>query len=448
MAAGTVDWEPEASRPSVTDILRAVAPRFVEAFPDQAVPHVQSTLAKLSLCRTAALGGRRYRCDRCVEECVVYNSCGDRNCPCCRGAKRADWLDSAARLILDGVPHYQVVFTLPKELSRLALGNRRAIFNLLFRSAWSALQETIEAEHGYEPAALMVLHTWNQKLESHIHVHAVVPGGGPALDGSGWRWSCRAGDSLPSGRYLVDADRLRATYRRIFLKGLDRLHAADELKLEGEFAELRQPDVWRAFIDSLQGTTWVSYIEAPPVADAHGATVLKYLARYLTGGPISDGRIVSASASEVTILAREGTKSGGDRKQVPVTLSTLEFVRRWCLHILPKGFTKIRYYGGWSSPRRERNVMRCYYLLEEAGAPLAEDALVFGPFDAEPEVGASETSCPECPRCGEPMIPQGVRVKPSWAAVMHSEQRPSWYRPVPGRRKLEPRPPSPLQSTA
>ena len=92
--------------------------------------------------------------------------------------------------------------------------------------------------------------------------------------------------------------------------------------------------------------------------------------------------------------------------------------------------------------------MRCCYLLEEAGAPLAEDALEFGSFDAEPEVDALEASSPACPRCGEPMIPQGVRVKPSWAAVMHSEQRPSWYRPVPGRHKLAPRPPSPLQSTA
>ena len=130
---------------------------------------------------------------------MVYNSCGDRHCPTCGGARRSDWLDSSSRLILDGVDYFQVVFTLPGVLSRLALGNRRPIYNQLFASAWSALKQTIEVEQGYDAAALMVLHTWNQKLDAHGHVHAVVPGGGPALDGSGWRVSQRGGRSKFGG---------------------------------------------------------------------------------------------------------------------------------------------------------------------------------------------------------------------------------------------------------
>lgn len=153
----------------MAEILKAGAARYVHRYPSQAAPQVQSTLAKLSLCRTAALDGRRYRCGDCEHEGVIYNSCGDRHCPTCSGAKRADWLDSSSRLILDGVDYYQVVFTLPGDLSRLGLGNRRAIYDQLFASAWSALKKAIEAEQGYDAAALMVLHTWNQKLDAHPH---------------------------------------------------------------------------------------------------------------------------------------------------------------------------------------------------------------------------------------------------------------------------------------
>jgi hypothetical protein len=165
----------------------------------------------------------------------VYNSCGDRHCPQCAGAKRASWIDSAEELLLEGVRYFQVVFTLPGALSSLALGNRRVIYDLLFQAAWAALKETIEVEQGYDPAALMVLHTWSQRLESHGHVHAVVPGGGPALDGSGWVNSQRRDGSPCWNAYLVDAVTLRRAYRRHFLAGLDRLRAERQLRLEGEF---------------------------------------------------------------------------------------------------------------------------------------------------------------------------------------------------------------------
>ncbi len=151
-------------------------------------------MAKLSLCRTPALGGHKYRCSGCPHEVTVHNSCGDRYCPTCGGARRSNWLESTRELIFEGIDHFQVVFTLPAELSRLALGNRKLIYNLLFSSAWSATKQTIQSEHGFESAAVMVLHTWNQKLDAHAHVHAVVPGCGPASDGSGVRFAQRDGD--------------------------------------------------------------------------------------------------------------------------------------------------------------------------------------------------------------------------------------------------------------
>ncbi len=405
--------------------MRAGAARYVNRYPIQAAPQVQSTLAKLSLCRTAALGGHRYRCVDCEHECVIYNSCGDRHCPTCSGAKRADWMDSSSQLILDGVDYFQVVFTLPGDLSRLALGNRRAIYDLLFASAWSALKKTIQAEQGYDAAALMVLHTWNQKLDAHAHVHAVVPGGGPALHGSGWRVSQRAGDPTSAGHYLVDADELRCCFRDDFLAGLDRLRERGELKLEGDFRHLQADDAWRALIKELQSVNWVSYIEPPPGEDCGPQSVLKYLARYLTGGPISDSRIVSADEHEVTFLAREGTTPGGDSKQIPITLPTPEFTRRWSMHVLPKGYTKTRRYGGWSNPRREAYLEQCSKQLDAIEAPLSPQACEFDPFD-DP-ANDTDDAWKSCPACGGKMILQGQRKKPSWHKIMTSASRPSWY---------------------
>ena len=163
----------------VIDILRHYTPSFVARHAGQAAPHVQGVLAKLSLCRTAALGGHVCECPRCGDRCPVYNSCLDRHCPQCRGGRRAAWLDQMAARLLPGIDYFQVVFTVPQALSALMLGHRRATYALLFHAAWAALRDVVRAEVGCEPAAWMVLHTWNQRLEHHPHVHALVPGGGP-----------------------------------------------------------------------------------------------------------------------------------------------------------------------------------------------------------------------------------------------------------------------------
>ena len=141
------------------DILREYAPFYVTRYRRQAVPQVQSVLAKISLCRTKALGGHKYRCSNCQYEIPMYNSCGDRHCPGCRGARRANWLDKTAKLLLPGVDYFQVVFTLPDVVSHLALSHRPVVFRLLFRTAWRALRERLENEQRFQPAALMVLHT-------------------------------------------------------------------------------------------------------------------------------------------------------------------------------------------------------------------------------------------------------------------------------------------------
>ncbi len=412
----------------MAQILKNNAGKYVAQYSGQAVPQVQSTLAKLSLCRTAPLGGHQYRCRDCDHVTTVYNSCGDRYCPTCSGARKSNWLESTGELIFDGVDHFQVVFTLPSKLSRLALGNRKPIYDLLFASAWSALKQTIESEQGFDPAGLLVLHTWNQKLDAHAHVHVVVPGCGPALDASGLRFAQRGDDETSRGRYLVDADQLRAAYREIFLKGLDRLHRQDALKLDGEFEPLRGEQQWAELMAELGATNWVSYIQPPPQAGESAEQVLKYLARYLGGGPISDHRIVSTDQERVTFMAREGETVGGERKQVPITLTQVEFTRRWCLHVLPSGYTRTRRFGGWSNHRCERYLESLALQLEATEVPLPPNAMEFGPFDDSTAVsGEDQNKHGCCPQCGGPLIPHRIQPQPSWAQVMDSAHRPHWY---------------------
>lgn len=382
----------------------------------QAPPQVQSTLAKMSLCRTAALGGRLYECAACDHQAVVYNSCGDRHCPQCGGAKRANWLDSTAKLILPGVDYYQVVFTIPNQLSSLALGNRRVMFNLLFRSAWRSLKRSIEDEQLFEPAAAMVLHTWSQKLDAHIHVHALVPGGGPSLTNANEWKSARPPVYERQNRFwLVDADSLRVAFRTEFLAGLRQLHVAGELKLDGEWESLRDAGTFERWLQPLEAIDWVTFIQPPP-PNSSAENVLKYLARYMTGGPISDRRLVDFQNGMVTFSARTGTTTGGSDETEDIELPVVEFVRRWSLHILPKGFTKTRRYGGFSNHHAQRYLGQCHALLNE-----------HCPKHDQIPVTVERSASPCCPECRGEMSCVSSIDSPGWSVVMHGRYRPWWY---------------------
>lgn len=325
-------------------------------------------------------------------------------------------------LLLEGVPCFQVVFTIPADLSSLTLGNRRLMFNLLFRSAWLSLKTVLEDEQQFAAAAAMALHTWNQKLDAHVHVHAVVPGGGPSLT---TRCMWRAAKPPPherSGRpWLCDADDLRHEFRGRFLTGLRRLHRAGELKLEGDWQHLQDAEAFEEFIVPLEQQSWVTYIEPPPSETSEPADVVKYLARYLTGGPISDRRIIAHDGRTVTFTARAGTTHGGSDETEDVDLSVLEFVRRWCLHILPAGFSRSRRFGGWSPRHRERYVAQCRQLLCLDAADSATTDRIVGPQN---DVASSRA----CPECGSELERLERVFRTSWREIFGSEFCPAWYR--------------------
>lgn len=382
------------------------------------------------MCRSRALGGRLYRCDDCRGEVNIYNSCGDRHCPQCSGARRRDWLDRAAAVILPGIHYFQVVFTLPDKLSGLALGNRREIYSLLMRSAWQALNEILREEFGIRAAATLVLHTWNQRLEHHPHVHALVPGGGLSFKGDRWINTHHKKHRRRKQPYLVDILELGKRFREAFVQGLQRIHRTGELKLDGRWSEMREAATLESWLETVAPDGWNVFIERPPTQNAKPENVLKYLARYMSGGPISDRRLISHDEQSVYFWARslEKPPPGKRPTQVAEQLPVVEFTRRWSLHILPSGFVKVRSYGGFSNKHRADYLQRCCQLLDIQPTEQRETDTETEQPD-ETELSLVEIKLPElaCPHCGKSMRCVSTSERPSWSVTMNSLHRPPWY---------------------
>jgi hypothetical protein len=252
----------------------------------------------------------------------------------------------------------------------------------------------------------------------------VVPGGGPSLRGERrWITSHRRDVPRAVAPYLVDANALRQRFRQAFLAGLRRLHQRGSLKLDDEWCHLRNASAFHDWLQPLEQVDWVTYIQPPPSRDASPEHVLKYLARYLTGGPISDRRLISDVHGDVTFWARTGSTPGGDRAdREPCTLPGPEFVQRWSLHILPKGFVKTRRFGGYSNRRCQQFVRayqnQCPVSIVTISSPLPVPVI---------EPSESDASEPRCASCGERMQCIAARTRDSWSIVMTSHHRPRWY---------------------
>jgi hypothetical protein len=375
--------------------------------------HVESTLLRIGFCRTPPMKGRVYQCPSCDSKVPLYNSCTDRHCPQCMGARRADWVDNTAQLLRGGTVYFQAVFTLPDKLSGVVLGNRRPLYRLLFRTAASALRRAIRDECGMQAASTMVLHTWNQRLGHHPHIHALVPGSGPSLDGTRWV-PCRytkATRKKPAKPFLVDNKALGRRFRDSYVRGLRRLLQAGQLEID-DAAQLK------TILAEVATRDWVVYIQPPPKDSSDPEDVLKYLARYMTGGPISDRRLIEVKDGRVFFWARSEDKSG---RQVTVSLPTLEFIRRWTLHILPKGFTKARCYGGWSNTRREAYQQQCERLQ---ATPAPPEAPVANSQQSTPQPPPDEIV--KCPKCQTEMVLESDTRRPPWRELFYGPDHPQW----------------------
>ncbi len=323
---GSASQQAALGRPrlEVADIVRAHGEAYLRRHPVTAGQ--LQVLRAIEACRSVALGGHVDVCMSCGYEKPSYNSCRNRHCPKCQSLSQVKWIAERQARILP-THYFHVVFTLPAELRALALSNREKLFELLFQCAAQTLLEL-----GRDPKRLgatlgmtAVLHTWSRDLSFHPHLHCIVTGGGLSLDGKRWVKGRRG--------YLFPVRVIGALFRGKLLAALRRSYDRGELVLTGEAAKLADPAVFAARIDALYRKAWVVYAK-PPFGGAE--QVFAYLGRYTHRVGISNHRLVRMDARGVCFRTR------GDKT---VTLPADEFLRRFLLHVLPKGFTKIRHYG-------------------------------------------------------------------------------------------------------
>jgi hypothetical protein len=343
------------SRPTleVADIVRAAGNRFWEGHKSHLAWAHRKVLDAIVRCRTAALGGHRDKCIRCGHLTASYNSCRNRHCPKCQGNVRAKWLAARSAELLP-VPYFHIVFTLPHELSALVLQNKRLLYDLLYRaSATTMLELARDPKHlGADIGFLGVLHTWGQNLQVHPHVHYIVPAGGLALDGSRWIDSSR--------RFFLPVKRLSRVFRDDFCGQLRELFNQDRLQFHGSLRQLASPDVFSHFLWQFGQKDWVVYAKPPFGGAEH---VLNYLARYTHRVAISNHRLVAFENHRVSFRWRDYAHGG---KNKVMTVSADEFLRRFLLHVLPKGLVRIRHFGLFANRRRETALACCRQLLGPA----------------------------------------------------------------------------------
>jgi hypothetical protein len=363
------------------DVIRRFGPALLDQRGAMVTPAQRAVLSTLGRCHTAALGGHLYRCDTCGAERPAYNSCGNRHCPSCLGHKSAKWLEERAAELLP-VPYFHVVFTVPAEVAALALGNKKAVYSILFRAASETLLEAARnPEHiGADIGFLAILHTWTQTLLHHPHIHCIVPGGGISPDGT--RWVKSRDDFFI--HFLV----LSRLFRGKFLAYLVEAARAGALRFAGATAPLATSAGFAAFVEDQRAKDWVVYAK-PPFGSPE--QVLKYLARYTHRVAISDRRILDIQDAGVTFRYRDNARG----PQV-MTLDGVEFLRRFLLHVLPTGFVRIRYFGLLANRGRAQNLDRCRALLAATPSPAATSTASSRPAPPAP----ADDDQRRCPSCG------------------------------------------------
>jgi len=340
-------------------------------------------MSAIERCRTVALGGHVARCEGCDHTVIAYNSCRNRHCPKCQGTAAKEWL-AAREADLLPVPYFHVVFTLPAAIADIAYQNKAVIYDILF-AASAETMVTIAADPRHLGARIgitSVLHTWGSALTHHPHVHMIVPGGGISLDGSRWA-SCRR------PRFLLPVPVLARLFRGKFLAKLYAAYKAGRLKFFGVHAHLNDAKAFKAYLAPLRKIDWYLYTK-PPFGGPRA--VLAYLSRYTHRVAISNRRLVSANTTNVSFKWKDYRIEGPARYQT-MTLHTHEFIRRFLMHVLPKGFHRIRHYGLLASANRAANIARARELLavpagaKEPQTPAAE---------APDEPGMLPRPCPCC----------------------------------------------------
>jgi hypothetical protein len=372
------------SRPEheVADIIR----RFGESFTRLNKPNQYQlrVLRALSVCRTAALGGHKYICSNCGSEHISYNSCRNRHCPQCQTTKQAFWIEDRIRNAYP-VKHYHIVFTVPEVLNEICITNSKWFYNLLFEAVWDVLRSLSYSHYGIESGAICILHTWGQSLTLHPHIHCIVPALGYSVRG-------RFKHIGKNGKYLYPVTRLSLKFRGVFMDGVKKY-----LKQNGVFENYGQQ------VKAAWSKSWVVFCEPSLGSTKH---VVGYLGQYTHRVAITNHRITSITEKEVSFSLKDYRHEG---KQKIIKLSGEEFLRRFCLHILPRGFVKIRHYGIYS--------LRFLNAITKKGSRMVVKAAETKAERINRLIGQNILCCPSC-RIGQ-LIPVSVIPRSRSPTVNH-----------------------------
>jgi hypothetical protein len=366
----------------VADIVRAAGGAFIERNRRWLRWKHVKVLRAIARCRTAALGGHLDECMRCGHRAPIsYNSCRDRHCPKCQTAARDRWIAARQKELLP-TRYLHVVFTLPSRLAPVVLQNRKIIYDLLFRTSAETLREVArDPRHlGAEIGFFSVLHTWSQQLHLHPHVHCVVPAGGLSPDRTRW---IRSRDN-----YFLPKKVLAELFRGKFVDALKEAFQNGQLHFHGDLKLLAQPKTFAAWLRPLHRQDWVVYLKPPFGGPAY---VVHYLGRYTHRVAISNHRLVSFVDGQVTFRYRD---SADGNKQKLRPLSVNEFLTRFLLHILPKGFVRIRNFGFLANRKRAKRLPLCFHLLGATPQPQVA---------SHPSGTKNSSPSWRCPKCGGPM---------------------------------------------
>jgi len=371
-------------RLEVADIFRAQGPAYRQANAGHLSLAQIKVMSAIEACRTEALGGHVAACTKCNHQHIAYNSCKNRHCPKCQAPAARDWMTARAEDLLP-VEYFHAVFTLPAEIARIALWNKRAVYGLLFKASAQTVT-TVAADPKRMGACVgmtSVLHTWGSALTHHPHIHMIVPGGGLSPDGTRWI-GCKPG-------FFLHVRVLSRLFRRLFLEGLAALHRAGQLRFFGDLTKLAGASAFSEWLTPLRKTDWVVYAK-PPFGGPEA--VLAYLSRYTHRVAISNHRLVSADADSVAFRWKDYRIKRGDRMKV-MRLPTFEFIRRFLIHVLPDRFHRIRHYGFLAGSRRREKIAKIRALLGDTKSAEADQPSE----EAAPPLTLREP----CPDCGGPM---------------------------------------------
>ena len=377
----------------VADIFRASGAAYRAANRGHISLGQLKVMSAIERCRTAALGGHAARCEDCGHEHIAYNSCRNRHCPKCQAGAAKAWLAAREAELLP-VRYFHLVFTLPKPVADIARYSKREIYNLLMRaSADTVIRIAADPKHlGARAGITSVLHTWGSAMTHHPHVHMIVPGGGLSADRAKWI-ACRR-------NFFLSVRVLSRLYRRLVLDGLARLHSAGKLHFFGDHAGLADRAAFDAFLQPLRRIDWVVYAKEP---FAGPRAVLAYLSRYTHRVAVSNSRLIRMDSRSVTFRVKDYRVNGPGR-HTTMTLKTGEFIRRFLIHVLPKGQHRIRHYGFFGNGNRAANIARIRELL---GAETSDQGHARDDNTDEPNALARVLALP-CPCCSGRLIIAGT----------------------------------------